>query len=140
MPFPREYTLLIRDTIDIILVIIPKRWLNKMVIATVSPMILTIRELVDPLANLDNQDKESSIPKNKNKKSNSVTKSSYGSNITSHDFNTYNVYNCFKDENPPAWKNCSTVQYKSKYYHENKLKNASGNKRANRSYYAKKGN
>ena len=55
-PFPDNTNFSVCGTVDVILSMIPIQWVEKMVTATVEPRNLTIKELVDHLENLMNQD------------------------------------------------------------------------------------
>ena len=54
-PSSRKYILHTGDIIDIILVMIPKEWVDKMVVAKVEPGNIALKELVNHLNYLENQ-------------------------------------------------------------------------------------
>ena len=138
-PGPENSPFLTGEMIDIILAMIPKKWVETMVTAKIEPRNLTIKELVDHLENLELQDESEpeEIPKKKKREFKS------GGNGSQRDRKkhpnqanqTCDLCKLFKGENSPAWKTHSTAQCKSKKYYENQLK--PGNKRANKGSYSK---
>ena len=54
---PDNTPFLTGDMINIILGMMPKRWVDKMFTAKFEPMNVSIKELVDHLGNLENQDR-----------------------------------------------------------------------------------
>jgi hypothetical protein len=139
-PGPENSPFLTGEMIDIILSMIPKKWVETMVTAKIEPRNLTLKELVDHLENLELQGIDSEpeeIPKKKKREFKG------GANGSKRDRNkdtkqaekTCDLCRLFKGENSPAWKSHSTAQCKSKWKYENQLK--TGNKRANKGSYSK---
>ena len=117
-PAPENIPFLTGDTIDIILGMIPKHWVEMMITSKIELRVLSIKELVDHLENLEMQHEAGTnpIPKKKNEFKSSTSKSFQDSNITNQTKGICDLYKLFKGANSSAWKNHSTAQCKYKSY------------------------
>ena len=111
------------DMIDIVLVVIPKKWVDKTIETKVEPRNLTFNELIDHCNNLENQENlNADKPGSKKRKH----KSNYGIKIIQIKRLKDTTSAKLSKVNSNAWKTHTAANYNSNKYYESKIKGGDG--------------